>query len=121
MACFSSRICSALGRLGSITLEAPLNIEPPRLRKRCLGSTLSTALRATVGLSLNLATGQFLLVNHRRELLRHADLDDADRALLRVGEAVRHERIEPFPARVLFEHRFEHPAAARRHRERLYA
>src|SRR6185437_15144079 len=55
-----------------------------------------------------------VLVHHVRILLRYADLNDADRTLLGVREAVGHERVETLAARVAVEHRLEHRAAARR-------
>src|SRR5512142_423670 len=60
-------------------------------------------------------------VHHRRELLGRAHLNDPDRALLCVGEAVRDERVQACTPRVLVEHGLEHRAAAGRYLVRLDA
>src|SRR5690606_34799100 len=56
-----------------------------------------------------------------RHELRLADLNHADRALLRIREGVGDERVDTLTARALFEHRLEDGAAARRDGPRLHA
>src|SRR5690606_35020822 len=56
-----------------------------------------------------------------RHELRLADLNHADRALLRIREGVGDERVDTLTARALFEHHLEDRAAARRDHPGLHA
>src|SRR5688500_350799 len=70
-----------------------------------------------------LTSSAFLVISviHVGEGPGHANLDDPHRTLLGIGEAVRHERVEPFTAGARLEHRLEHGTATGRNRLRLDA
>jgi len=53
-------------------------------------------------------------VRHRRVLARRANLNHSNRALLGVGETVRHERVDAYAALVRLERRLEYDTPARR-------
>src|SRR5512138_1655348 len=80
------------------TTPQPISRSSEKHCSRDMGRrTLTRSLASTDG-----------LVAHVGELFRHADLDESDRTLLRIGEAVSDKGVQSLAARVLLEDRFEH-------------